>query len=61
MSKALSISGLVISGLVGLIFTADLAIKVPFGGQGRWMTDVVFVLCAAATAFLAWSTYREQK
>ena len=59
MAKVLCISGLVISALLGLIFVADLAIGIPFGKVNTTM-DIVFVLCAAITGYLSWSTFREQ-
>ncbi len=61
MPKALCIAAMAISGLVGLIFLADLAISVPFSGTSHWMMGIVFVMSAAITGFLAWSTFREQK
>ena len=60
MPKALCMSAMVISGIICLIFAADLAIGIPFGKASTVM-DVCFLFCAAATAFLAWSTFREQK
>ena len=60
MPKALCMSAMVISGIIGLIFAADLVIGLPFDRASRTM-DVCFLFCAATTAFLAWSTFREQK
>lgn len=59
MPKALSISGLVVAGLILLIFGLDLAMEKPFGRPSMAM-DVGFVLSAALLAYMSWSTYREQ-
>ena len=60
MPKALCMSAMVISGLLGLIFAADWAIGIPFD-KASPMMDVSFLICAAATGYLGWSTFREQK
>ncbi len=59
MEKALTISGMAVSGLTALLFGLDLAIGLPFRGASMAM-DIGFVLCALALAYLSWSTYREQ-
>jgi hypothetical protein len=59
MPKALTISGMVVAGLLLLLFGLDLALKFPFGGASR-MVDAVFVLCSAILAYMSWSTFREQ-
>ena len=59
MPKALAISGMVVAGLLLLLFGLDLAVWVPFGRASR-MVDVVFLLCAAILGYMSWSTYREQ-
>ncbi len=60
MPKALCMSAMVISGIIGLIFAADLALGIPFD-KASMVMDVCFLICAATTAFLGWSTFREQK
>jgi hypothetical protein len=59
MPKALCIVGMVISGLLLLIFGADLAIRFPFGRVNTLMS-VCFVVCALVLGYLSWATYREQ-
>ena len=58
MSKALAISGLVVSLLILLIFGVDLAIGFPFGRSVMAM-DIGFVISALLLAYMSWSTYRE--
>ena len=60
MPKAICMSAMVISGIISLIFAADLVIGIPFNNASTPM-DIGFLFCAATTAFLAWSTFREQK
>jgi hypothetical protein len=59
MPKALCISGLVVSGLVIILFAADLAIGIPFR-RASVMMDVSLLVCAALLALLSWFTLREQ-
>lgn len=60
MPKALTISGMVVAGLLLLIFALDLALGIPFKKASMWM-DIGFIICAMALAYLSWSTYRELK
>jgi len=59
MPKVLAISGMVVAGLLLLMFGLDLAVWFPFGHASR-MIDVVFLLCSAILGYMSWSTYREQ-
>jgi hypothetical protein len=59
MPKALCIFGIVVAGLLLLLFGLDLIIKFPFGQTHFWM-DVCFILCAAVLGYLSWMTFREQ-
>lgn len=59
MPKALSISGIVVAGLLLLMFGLDLALKIPFGRQSLMM-DIGFVLSSLVLGYLSWTTYREQ-
>ena len=59
MPKALTISGMVVAGLLLLLFGLDLAVSFPFRGVSRTM-DVVLVVCSAILAYMSWSTFREQ-
>ena len=60
MPKAICMSAMVISGIISLIFAADLVIGIPFDNASKVM-DIGFLFCSATTAFLSWSTLREQK
>jgi hypothetical protein len=51
--------GLIVSGLIGLVFAADLAIGLPFR-RASPMMDIGFILCAAAMAYMSWTTMKEQ-
>jgi hypothetical protein len=58
MPKVLTISGMVVAGLLVLMFGLDLAIGVPFGKASLKM-DMAILICAAALGYMSWSTYRE--
>jgi hypothetical protein len=60
MPKALTISGMVVAGLLLLIFTLDLAAQIPFKRASALM-DIAFILCSLALAYLSWSAFRELK
>jgi hypothetical protein len=58
MAKAMTIAGMAIAGLIGLVFTLDLALGIPFGRASK-LTDVVFMISAGIVGFLAWSAFRD--
>ena len=58
MPKALTISAMVVSALVLIIFLLDLAIGIPFKKASLAM-DIGFIICALTLGYLSWSTYRE--
>ncbi|MGD9633199.1 MAG: hypothetical protein AB7I57_06085 [Pirellulales bacterium] len=60
MAKAMSISGMIVAGLIALIFTADLALKIPFGGVGK-LTDAGFLVSGLILAYLSWNAFRDSK
>lgn len=60
MAKAMTIAGMAIAGLIGLVFTLDLALGIPFR-RASVVTDVVFVISAGIVGFLAWSAFRENR
>lgn len=60
MPKALTISGMVVAGLLLVIFLLDVSLGVPFRKASLAM-DVGFIICSLALAYLSWSTYRELK
>ncbi len=63
MSKAMTIAGLVVAGLIGLVFTADLLLGMPFGGTSDrpWgmMMDIFSVISAGILGYLSWHAMRE--
>jgi hypothetical protein len=59
MAKALCMSGVVVAILVALLFTLDLAAKMPFG-RSSLMMDVSFLICAIVLGLISWMTLREQ-
>ncbi|MCA9237164.1 MAG: hypothetical protein KDA44_16940 [Planctomycetales bacterium] len=58
MSKALTIVGLVVSGLVALVFTLDLAAEVPFGRASKLM-DVGAIVGALMLGYASFEAMRE--
>ncbi len=59
MPKALCMSGLVVSGLVIILFAADLAVGIPFR-RASVMMDVALLCSAALLGLMSWFTLREQ-
>ena len=59
MPRAMTIAGLVVSGLLALVFALDLFIKFPFDRQSMVM-DIGFLISSLILGFLSWSTLREQ-
>jgi hypothetical protein len=60
MAKAMSIAGMIVAGLLALIFIADLAVGIPFGRKGL-MTDIGFVVSSLILAYLSWNAFRDSK
>jgi len=58
MSKAMTIVGMVVAGLVGLLFGADLILGFPFEGYSMTM-DIGVLLAAGLLGYLSWSAMRE--
>ncbi len=65
MPKALCVAGMVVAGLLLLLFGLDLSTAFllesafPFGGVSLAM-DGGFVVSAGILGYLSWSTFREQ-
>ena len=55
----MSIGGMVIGGLIALLFLLDLAAGFPFGGKASIVVNIGFILCGAVLAYLGWSAFRE--
>ena len=60
MSKAMTIVGMVVAGLVGIVFVLDLAAGIPFGGLSMMM-DIGAVISSAILGYLSWDAFREVK
>jgi hypothetical protein len=59
MPKALCMSGLVVAGLVIILFTFDLAVGIPFRRASVTM-DVSLLASALLLGLISWFTLREQ-
>jgi len=58
MSKAMTIVGMVVAGLVGLLFGADLILGFPFEGYSRMM-DIGALLVSGTLGYLSWDALRD--
>jgi hypothetical protein len=58
MSKALTILGMVVAGLVGVVFALDLAAGFPFSRANVTM-DVGAIIAAVILGYLAWDAFRD--
>jgi hypothetical protein len=58
MSKAMTIVGMVVAGLVGLVFILDLAVGIPFD-RANSMMDVGALIGAAILGYLSWDAMRD--
>lgn len=58
MSKAMTILGMAVAGLVGLVFVLDLAVGIPFDRANLTM-DIGALLAAAILGYLSWDALRE--
>ncbi|XZE43146.1 hypothetical protein SH467x_002697 [Pirellulaceae bacterium SH467] len=65
MPRALCLSGLVIAGLVFLLFLVNLIMSLAgMGSLFRYQSllmDLVFLVCSGTLGYLSWSTFRELK
>lgn len=61
MAKAMSIAGMIIAGLIAVLFGLDLVLGIPFGGQGGLLVDIGFVICGGVLAYLGWNAYRDAR
>lgn len=60
MAKAMSITGMVVAGLLAVVFAADLILGIPFSGYQK-MVDAGFLVSAAILAYLSWNAFRDSK
>jgi hypothetical protein len=61
MAKAMSIAGMVVGGLVALLFAFDLVLKTPFGREAGLLPDLGFAICGVIVGYLGWNAFRELK
>ncbi len=54
MSKSVPFIGMIVSGIVGILFLADLAVGFPFQ-RVSIAADVGFLLSSGILAYLSWS------
>ncbi len=65
MPRMLCLGGLVVAGLVFLLFLVDMIMS--FGGMGSLfrypslMMDIAFLVCSAILGYLAWTSLKEIK
>ncbi len=57
----MSIAGMAVGGLVALMFVLDLALNIPFGGRGGFLSDLGLALCGGILAYLGWNAFRDVK
>lgn len=60
MAKGLTIFAMVIAVLILVLFSLDLAIKIPFR-RASVLLDVIFAISAAGLGYISWSTFKELK
>jgi hypothetical protein len=60
MSKALTIFGMVVAGLVAIVFAADAAVGIPFEGA-RLSMDIGAIIGAVILGYLSWDAFRDAK
>ncbi len=58
MPRILAIAGMVVAGLMLLIFGMDIAIKLPFGGANSTI-DIGFIISSLILGYLSWSSFRD--
>jgi hypothetical protein len=58
MSKVLCIAGIVVAGLLLLVFLLDLAVALPFG-RASLLVDIGLALSAAILGYLGWATLKQ--
>ncbi len=60
MGRAMTIAGMVIGGLLALMFSMDAFLGIPFGGrEGMMLPDLGLAICGAILAYLGWNAFRE--
>jgi hypothetical protein len=60
MGKAMSIAGMVVAGLITLLFALDLLLNIPFSGASMMM-DIGFLICGLVLGYLSWNAFRDSR
>lgn len=60
MGKGLTIVGMVVAGLIGLVFAVDLAAGIPFDGAKPIM-NIGAIIASAILAYLSWDAMRDAR
>ncbi len=58
MGKAMSIAGMVVGGVLAVVFALDLVLGIPFGGRVPMM-NIGFLICGGILAYLSWNAFRD--
>ncbi len=58
MSKPMTIFGMVVAGLLTLVFALDMIVGIPFQGA-KWGMDLGAFTAAIILGYLSYSTFRE--
>ncbi len=58
MSKPMTIFGMVVAGLLTLVFALDMIVGIPFQGA-KWGMDLGALTAAIILGYLSYSTFRE--
>ncbi|MGO8691236.1 MAG: hypothetical protein ACLQLG_16560 [Thermoguttaceae bacterium] len=59
MPKVLCIIGMVVAGLLLLVFGIDAAAEFPFG-RASMLMDISMIVCSLILGYLGWATWRQQ-
>lgn len=60
MPKAMTIAGMVVAGLLVVLFSADFFAGIPFGAPSKMM-NIGAIIAGAMLGYISFSTFREQK
>lgn len=60
MAKAMSVAGMVVGGLVALLFVLDLALAIPFG-RASMPADIGMMISGGVLAYLGWNAFAETR
>jgi hypothetical protein len=61
MPKALCLVGMIVAGLLLLMFGLDLALQIPPFYRMQPIMDIGMVVCAIILGYISWMTLKEQK